>query len=133
MAVRSIGTLALAALSSIAACGTDAVGVETCRQIEQARCQQAPACGIALDTPNHVSGSDVSACIRYYDDACLHGLANGSDPGPHQTGLCVSAIKTNGCDVVLHPEIDPACAWLIPIGSDAAVAEASASADGTSE
>src|SRR5215472_12403700 len=48
------------------ACGTDAVGIESCRKVEEARCRQAPGCNISLATPVH-QGDDVEACIRYYD------------------------------------------------------------------
>jgi hypothetical protein len=119
MVARSVGAVVLAALTQAAACGTDAVGVQTCRAIEEARCQQAPACNISLQPPYRTSGSDVSACIRFYDEACLHGLANGSDPGTIEATQCVAAIRNNGCAVVLHPETDPSCAWLSPDASAA--------------
>jgi hypothetical protein len=118
MTFRWVGTLGLAFVMGLVACGTDAVGVQTCRQIEQARCEQAPACGIPLEPPFHTSGSDVDACIRFYDDACLHGLSV-SDPGPIETNQCVLAIRNHGCSVVVHPESDPACAWLVLTGSAA--------------
>ena len=104
-----------------AACGTDAVGVDACKQIESARCEQAPACGIALEPPYHTNGTDVTECQRYYDDACLHGLASGSDPGPTAVKACVAAIEQGDCTVVLTPSLAPACAWLTPAstGSDA--------------
>ncbi len=103
-------------------CGTDAVDVDGCRQIEEARCRQAPGCGIALETPNFTSGTDVDACIRYYDDACLHGLAV-SDPGPTAVNACVAAIQADtkakdGCSVVRAPQTDVvACGWLQPAAS----------------
>ena len=110
----------LAALAQAAAgCGTDAVGVQACRQIQEARCRQAPACGIFLQPPYHTSGTDVDACIRYYDDACLHGLSTGSDPGPLSVNACVDAINRapmtdGGCAIVETPEQADACAWLAP-------------------
>jgi hypothetical protein len=99
----------------IPACGTDAVGVETCRKIEEARCRQAPNCGIDLGTPKH-RDTDVDACIRFYRDACLHGLESPTDPGPNgpQTQACIDAINKGNCDIVKTPQNDPACAWLIP-------------------
>ncbi len=59
------------------ACGNDAVGVEACRTIEEARCKRAPQCGVDMSVPVHrdTPSHDVDACIRYYNDACLHGLA----------------------------------------------------------
>jgi hypothetical protein len=113
-----LGTLLLVALArSSVACGTDAVGVDACRQIQQARCRQAPACGIAA--PNHTSGTDVDACIRFYNDACLHGLSIGSDPGPASVNACVDAINRapqmdGGCAVVAAPEVAAECSWLTP-------------------
>jgi hypothetical protein len=97
----------------LGACGTDAVGVETCRQIEEARCRHAPRCGIDLGNPKH-RDPDVDACIRFYKDACLHGLATTSDPGGPATRACIDAIDRGDCNVVLHPETDPACGWLVP-------------------
>ena len=111
------GTAALAALAAVAAvgagCGTDATGVEACRQIEDARCRRAPGCGIAIEPPYSTMGSAVDACIRFYDTACLHGLES-SDPGPVVVGQCVAAIRDGGCTIVASPEKSPACAWLSP-------------------
>jgi hypothetical protein len=114
--------VALAALPALPACGTDAVGVDTCRQIEEARCQQAPACGISLEPPYRTSGTDVAACVRFYDDECLHGLVSGHDPGPILVGACVAAIRgasttDGGCAVVLSPASVAACGWLAPNSS----------------
>lgn len=101
-----------------AACGTDAVGVETCKKIEHIRCQWAQECGINLDMPvvrrRSNSTSPVDDCFRYYDDACLHGLtvADPNDAGAVQA--CADQIDTGNCDWVLHPENAPACSWLIP-------------------
>ena len=90
-----------------------------CREIEEARCNQAPACGIPIEPPHFTSGSTVDACIRYYDDACLHGLAVG-DPGPTAVNACVAAIhgdsmKKDDCGIVNEPQTDTAaCGWLVP-------------------
>jgi hypothetical protein len=121
--------LALPAL----ACGTDAVGADSCRQVEDARCRQAPACGIPLGTPVH-QGDDVSACIRYYNDACLHGL-EAPDPGALQVSQCVALINnpvTNGqknCDIVVNPQNYGACAWLVPPAAPPAVDASDAPAE----
>jgi hypothetical protein len=124
--------VAIALLVSAAACSTDAVGVDACRQIEAARCQQAPACDIPLEPPYHTAGDDVGACIRFYNVACLHGLALASDPGAKAVDACVDAIEHNGCSVVSAPESDPACAWLVPAtpADDAAADAEDASSDG---
>ncbi|MGA7121104.1 MAG: hypothetical protein WBY94_13450 [Polyangiaceae bacterium] len=99
------------------ACGTDAVGVDACRQVQEAECQEAPACGIALEPPYHTTGTAVDACIRFYNDQCLHGLASGTDPGLTAVHACVAAIHSaamtsGGCSVVANPSTSAACAWL---------------------
>lgn len=106
--------LAFAVPLALVACGTDAVGVESCRILEYARCERAPGCGIALEKPPHEGApdEDVTACKRYYKDACLHGLASGTDPGAVEVEACKQAIETGSCDVVRSPSSDPACAFL---------------------
>jgi hypothetical protein len=144
MSVRSFGLLALGAAALVfpTACGTDAVGVDPCRQIEEARCRQAPTCGVQLEPPNSNDGNDVAACIRFYDDACLHGLEVPA-PGNAIVNGCVQAIQAaspatpNGCAVVVAPESNAACSWLIPPqssttdASDAPTDTADAAADAT--
>ncbi|HEX3769637.1 MAG TPA: hypothetical protein VHV30_02175 [Polyangiaceae bacterium] len=141
MAVRwgSALALVLACAAGVVAsgCGTDAVDVDGCRQLEEARCRQAPACGIALSVPNYTSGTNVDACILYYDDACLHGLAVG-DPGPSAISACVAAIEStstkNHCDVVRAPEIDTVdCGWLSPVSSSTTDASDAAQATPTAD
>jgi hypothetical protein len=118
------------------ACGTDAVGVDACRQIESIRCRRAPSCpDIQLDAKPH-PGTGIDACVRFYDDACQHGLVSGTDPGAIKVNECVTAITNGTCAVVKAPETDPACAWLIPPAPapDAAVEAAPADAsDAASE
>jgi hypothetical protein len=134
--LRSVGPAAAlgAVLALPPACGTSAVGVDACKQVESARCQAASACGVSLEPPYHTAGSDVDACVRFYDVACLHGLASGTDPGPTAVSACVAAISSHPCapggpNLVLHPEEAPgsACAWLVPPAS-APVADAAAEA-----
>ncbi len=98
------------------ACGTDAVGVEACREVERARCRRAPSCGIDLSRPVHRDAPerDVTECVRFYEDACLHGLANPVDPGTIAVQACVQTIKTADCEIVKAPETHPSCAFLIP-------------------
>jgi hypothetical protein len=107
--------LAGAAGALFGACSTDAVGVESCRQIETARCHNAAACGISLTNPPHRGGptTDVEFCIQFYNVACLHGLEAPGDPGAPAVQACVNAINAS-CDAVRAPETDPACQWLIP-------------------
>jgi hypothetical protein len=142
MEVPRLATLALLLAGAVLAngCGTSAVDVDGCRQIEEARCRQAPACGISLDELNITSGTSVEACVRFYDDACLHGLAVG-DPGPADVSACVAAIEADtkakdNCSVVKAPQTDvPACGWLTPPGSaaDASDAPSEATADAAAD
>jgi hypothetical protein len=125
----------------VTACGTDAIGIDACRQIETARCKQAPACNISLAQPVHRDSptTDVDACIRYYHDACLHGLSTG-DPGAPTVQACVDAINTGDCATVLKPEKNPACTWVKPpdavvpdAAADSDAAEAASTVDATAE
>lgn len=115
-------------------CGTDAVGVETCRAIEHLRCRWAEACGVNLGAPvvrRAKSTSPVDDCMRFYDDACLHGLPA---PDPNDAGAvaaCLDAIDASAaqgnCTFVLQPDQAPACSFLIPppdSGADTGTADA---------
>jgi hypothetical protein len=132
-----IGAFAASAIFiAFVACNGSAVGVEACKSIEHARCLNAPACGIALTSPTSRDGigHELDACVRYYDDACKHGLASKNDPGTAAVQACVDAINHGSCNVVEAPESDPACAFLIPpVTSDDGGTEAEAEADGASE
>lgn len=104
-----------------AGCGTDAKGVDDCREIEQARCAAAQNCGV----------SDVPACQRFYRDQCLHGLA-AAPPGSAKVKACVATIRAAGqcaaqpsdvplldcstaedaCAIVNKPETTAECSFL---------------------
>lgn len=134
MRLRFVYVLAVLAPALFAACGTDANGIETCKKIEEARCRRAQACNLKLDMPVHV-GDDVDACNRYYDDACLHGLA-GSQPSATALDACLNAINSD-CGAVGAPEQNAACTFLNPTpppdaGPEAAT-DADASVDAASE
>jgi hypothetical protein len=136
----SLGPISAILAIGVLACGTDAVGVDACRQIEEARCRHAPTCQILIEPPHRTSGTDVSECIRFYNDACLHGLAGGNDPGPTAVSACVAAINAapataGGCAVVTNPETASACAWLgpPPSSADAAADTDGGSADASTE
>src|SRR5262245_32926723 len=124
--------LPVAAGATAAGCGTDAVGVEPCRQIEEARCLHGPNCNVDMSKPVHRDAptTDIDACTRFYRDACLHGLSTPNDPGAVAVKACVDAINTGDCNVVLHPETHPSCAFLVPPPPppppDAAAADAAA-------
>jgi hypothetical protein len=121
------------AVGLVSACGSKAVGVDLCKQIDTARCQRAPACGVMLTTPDFTSGTAVDACIRYYDVACLNGLEVAA-PSSAEANACVDAINSD-CDYVATPQNYPACSWLSTspdAGEDANVpdvADASGAAD----
>lgn len=68
-------------------CGTEAVGVDECRDIEEARCEAGQFCGLV---------DDVEACKRFYRDQCLHGLTSGERPGAPRVKECVATIKAAG-------------------------------------
>lgn len=105
------------ALGATFACGTSAVGVEACQRIERVRCESAQACGINLARPLHTGNApeeNVAACIRYYDDQCLHGLVVTTEPGSQLVDACVNAIITGDCSIVKAPETHDACKFLVP-------------------
>lgn len=120
------------------ACSTSPVGVNACKRIEQVRCESAQACGITLESPVHQGDTpeqNVAACVRYYDDACLHGIAAPTEPATQDVDACVNAIITGTCDVVKKPESHAACAFLVPpsvVAADAA-ADGDAIADATGQ
>jgi hypothetical protein len=125
---------AFVALLISAACSTAPVGVDACKRIEQTRCESAQACGISLASPVHNGDSpeeNVAACTRYYNDACLHGIAAPTEPATQAVDACVSAIINGSCDVVRTPESSPACAFLIPPTTAVADAASDADADAT--
>jgi hypothetical protein len=77
----------LAAFALAAGCGSDATGVDECRDIEEARCEAGKPCGLV---------DDIDACKRFYRDQCLHGLSSGQKPGQPVVDECVKAIKAAG-------------------------------------
>jgi hypothetical protein len=84
--------LPLLLLAASPGCGTDAKGVDDCRDIERARCEAAFACGQV---------SDLDRCRRFYRDHCLHGLAV-TPPPQHQVEACVGTIQRATACVKRH-------------------------------
>ena len=79
---------ALAVLPSAFGCGTDAVGIDACRKVEQFRCKSAPYC---IDG---FSEDDVTSCESFYRDQCLHGLENTSrSPSDGEVDACIDALN----------------------------------------
>jgi hypothetical protein len=146
--------LALASLmvggAAAVACGNGAVGVQACRDIEAARCEAAPSCPASLpagegtDLASPVpTGDPVAACVRYYNDACLHGLATSVAPSTVAVNDCVSAIQAAGkaaakgntaaCATIVSPQNVAACAFLIPVDAGTTADSAATSADAAAE
>jgi len=113
------------AVSAIVACGQAATGIDACQKIEHARCQWIVQCfadsgNYGLPTPRKdqtgqsgTTQSPVDDCMRFYDDACLHGLVSNVQPTTDQVNACVSAINdASDCNIVLAPETADACAFL---------------------
>jgi hypothetical protein len=134
LTLGAISALAAFVLASSAGCGTDAKGIEDCRDIELARCEAAGPCGIV---------TDIAECKRYYRDHCLHGLAVDSPPR-NLVDECVAMVKragqcaqangpdtaldycpelvtrhaiqaTTACDIVHFPERADECSFLLPV------------------
>jgi hypothetical protein len=116
--------LAFAFATMSGACGTDVVGTDACRRIEQARCRKAVACpelGLRTDS--------VELCVQFARNHCLHGLAV-ADPGPTVVDPCVKAIEqANTCEIIAAPESSPACAFLRPTPQQPVDAGADTSSD----
>jgi hypothetical protein len=90
MALRRLTAALLSTLGAFAlaaGCGSDATGVDECRDIEEARCEAGKPCGLV---------DDVEGCKRFYRDQCLHGLSSGEKPGKPVVDDCVNAIKRAG-------------------------------------
>jgi hypothetical protein len=92
--LRHVRTVTVACASALAGfglvsspgCGTDAKGIEDCREIERARCSAAAACGII---------TDVESCQRFYRDHCLHGMVAVA-PSPNAVDECVATLTSAG-------------------------------------
>lgn len=125
------GALVLGMLQ-VVGCGTDAVGVDSCRRIELARCDAAAACG-TID--------DAAECRRFYHDQCLHGLPV-PDPGTELVAECEATLQRAGacaaegvdlsleecsdavtseptfastaCEIVSEPQLAAECRFLSP-------------------
>jgi hypothetical protein len=146
--VGALSALGSFALASSPGCGTDAHGVEDCREIEIARCAAAVPCGIITDQ---------TRCEIYYRDHCLHGLP-GAQPQQATVDTCVSAINALGvcakqggtaaevkdcegvetygatttCEVIQFPEKAYACSFLSskPPPAESAGGQAGVGGDG---
>jgi hypothetical protein len=127
---RLCALLLLGSLSPIA-CGTDATGINQCRDIEYARCEAAVPCGLV---------EDLDACQRFARDNCLHGTAGDTPPTSIEVRDCTRMLDDARecaaddpemdttdcgidlarrgssravCDIVLEPERTEACFFLL--------------------
>ena len=137
--IRRPGFSALLALSfalaatvlstSMQGCGSEARGIDTCRTIENARCEQgAVGASGAPKCPDLLTAGDVDSCKRFYDVQCGRGVPDPvKDPSKTELERCLTAIRSS-CDVAREPELSPACYFLLanqpPVASDAADADA---------
>jgi len=77
--------------ATLASCGTDAVGVEACRQIETTRCESLVSC--PADQGGFAGQEQITACSLYYRDQCLLGIESTVEPSEAQVTACVDAVK----------------------------------------
>jgi hypothetical protein len=127
--------LGVAAVVGTVVCGViaceNAVGSDACVSIEHARCKWIVQCfadaaggNYGLPTPRSgqtTTSSPVDDCMRFYDDACLHGMVTNVAPTSDEVTTCVNTINTaTDCTIVTNPETTDACAFLaFDAGTDA--------------
>lgn len=96
LVLRAIGLLvALGAVGvgSLGGCDGDAVGVDACRQIEQHRCELAPACAGKAGIPDIKDEVQIQNCKDLYRDHCLVGLENtAKEPTQEEIDGCLAAL-----------------------------------------
>ena len=125
MRVRVI--LGVIAVCGVVVCGViacgNAVGTDACQTIEHARCKWIVQCygdaaggNYGLPTPRSgqtTTSSAVDDCMRYYDDACMHGMVTNVPPTDNEVSTCVAAINgATDCTIILNPETSAACTFL---------------------
>lgn len=112
-------------------CGTDAVGVDACRQIEDARCEAAPDCTGDEDTFGIRTEEQVQNCKSLYRDQCLHGIENagGSDedevdePSDGDINRCIKAIQATASCKKSKPDVNGDTVTTMEDCADIAVVE----------
>jgi len=115
----------VAAVVGVIVCGviacTNAVGADACITIEHARCKwivqcNADAANYGLPTPRSGqtnTSTPVDDCMRFYDDACQHGMVTNVPPTTEEVSACVNAIDTaTDCNIIANPGSTDACAFL---------------------
>lgn len=86
-----------------AGCGPTAVGVESCRKIEDARCDAAASCTM--------SSEQIADCKLFYQDQCLHGIENTAHrPTEAEVSACIASVKATGACAAGGVKTMSACA-----------------------
>jgi hypothetical protein len=122
--LRAGRILALAAFASLPlawllpSCGTDAVGVKACRQIEAARCEALLSCPASQH--GFERAEQVDACKLFYRDDCLHGLASSREPAESEVTGCVAAVKATAACAKAGAATMTDCAGATLVASDVA-------------
>ena len=120
-AVVALSAAACFAAATLTSCGSDAIGIESCRDIEAARCNAAASCGM--------SAQEVIDCKNFYHDQCLHGIENnivndGGDPPQAETNGCVAEIgKLQACIAGGGKTMADCTAVTLTVGIDPAVSK----------
>lgn len=92
VAIVAVFSAASAAFSTVG-CEGDAVGVDACKQIEQRRCELAPACAGKAGIPEIKDEVQIENCKDIYRDHCLVGIENAArEPTKDQVDGCLAAL-----------------------------------------
>jgi hypothetical protein len=88
-------------LISVLHCDRGATGVDSCVELEQARCEMIVGCpNVAV-----VDEYDVADCRLIYRDQCEFGMADKANPDGVATQACMAALnQAEGCRGDLHLE-----------------------------
>ncbi len=87
-ALTALSLVLASVLGAVASCGTDATGIDACRQIEQTRCEIIVGCPDSL-VNNEV---EVEECKLFYRDQCLFGMPEDISPDPVDVEACIAAL-----------------------------------------
>ncbi|WP_438020780.1 hypothetical protein WMF18_17640 [Sorangium sp. So ce315] len=124
----AVGLLGLGAVAfATQSCGSSAVGVDACRQIETARCEAAAVCPEWVGTTS--ADERVKTCVEFYWDQCLHGLRVGDgdsdrtppDPADAAVQACVDAVGATRECAANNVASMTACSAELAAGADGAL------------
>jgi hypothetical protein len=100
--IVAIASLVFAALLHASGCGSEARGVDACRQIESARCEAASKCPTEFPEFTERYGS-VASCQRFYDVQCGRGVQEASkEPSRAELTACLTQVRTS-CEAAADP------------------------------